>query len=301
MPELRLNLMAMTQRVGVMQKCYDGSQIFVQEFCLRMQTNSSMDAETKPVQVINVLGVNFQKLDYVTALALFQHWIDSKIAHQVCIANVHTLVSCQSDQQLRDINNRSLVTLDGLPLVWYANLVLRANVGRVCGPDLMLNCLDHGRGKGWKHFFLGGKPEVLQDLQQKMLERFPGVAIVGLHSPPFRELSVEEDQQLVDMINASEADFLWVGLGAPKQEKWIAAHLDRIGVPVQLGVGAAFDFHSGHLQRAPLWMQKNGLEWLYRMAMDKRLVKRYLSTNPKFLMLFLRDWLLVRLLRRRPG
>lgn len=263
-----------------------------------MQTNSTIEAESRPDQAVNVLGVNFQRLDYAAALALFQNWIAAQSPHQVCIANVHTVVSCQSDAELRDINNRSLVTMDGLPLVWYANLVHRASVGRVCGPDLMLHCLDQGRDKGWKHFFLGGKPEVLTDLQQKMLERFPGVTIVGLHSPPFRSLSAEEDQQLVDMINAAEADFLWVGLGAPKQEKWIAAHLDRVHVPVQLGVGAAFDFHSGHVQRAPLWMQRNGLEWLYRMAMDKRLVKRYLSTNPVFLKLFLRDWVWIRLLGR---
>lgn len=263
--------------------------------------NSSMEAESQPVQAINVLGVNFQKLDYAAALALFQRWIDAQEAHQVCIANVHTVVSCQSDRQLLDINNRSLVTMDGLPLVWYANLVHRADVSRVCGPDLMLKCLDQGRDQGWKHFFLGGRPEVLEDLQRNMLERFPGVAIVGLHSPPFRTLSDEEDRHLVDMINASEADFLWVGLGAPKQEKWIAEHLHKIRVPVQLGVGAAFDFHSGHLQRAPLWMQKNGLEWLYRMLKDRRLVKRYLSTNPRFLLLFLRDWLLIRLLGRCPG
>ncbi len=259
-----------------------------------------METESQPVQAINVLGVNFQQLDYGSALALFQGWIDAETVHQVCIANVHTVVSCQSDHQLLEINNHSLVTMDGLPLVWYANLVHRANVGRVCGPDLMLKCLDQGRDKGWKHFFLGGKPEVLEDLQQKMLARFPGVKVVGLHSPPFRELSAEEDQQLVDMINASEADFLWVGLGAPKQEKWIAAHLQRIRVPVQLGVGAAFDFHSGHVKRAPLWMQKSGLEWLYRMSMDRRLIKRYMTTNPVFLLLFLRDWLLIRLLRRKP-
>lgn len=242
-------------------------------------------------EVIDILGVKFQRLDYPSTLSLFQTWIDSKTAHQVCIANVHTVVSCQSDLELREINNQSLVTMDGLPLVWYANLVRGADVGRICGPDLMLKCLDQGRVKGWRHFFLGGKPEVLQDLQEKLSQRYPGVKIVGAYSPPFRTLTDEEEQQLLRMINQSGADLLWVGLGAPKQEKWIAAHLQRIAVPVQLGVGAAFDFHSGHLQRAPVWMQRSGLEWLYRMCKDQRLVKRYLSTNPVFLMLFLRDFL----------
>jgi len=120
------------------------------------------------------------------------------------------------------------------------------------------------------------------------------VNIVGWHSPPFRPLSLEEDEQLVALINEHQPDFLWVGLGAPKQEKWIAAHLAKVNAPVQVGVGAAFDFHSGHVRRAPVWMQKSGLEWLYRMLQDRRLIKRYCATNPVFLALFLRDFVVVR-------
>jgi N-acetylglucosaminyldiphosphoundecaprenol N-acetyl-beta-D-mannosaminyltransferase len=165
----------------------------------------------------------------------------------------------------------------------------------------MLKCLEHGQALGWRHFFLGGREQVLEDLANKMRGQFPQANIVGWHSPPFRPLSAEEDQQLVDLINAAKPDFLWVGLGAPKQEKWIAAHLDKIHVPVQLGVGAAFDFHSGHIKRAPVWMQKNGLEWLYRMLKDKRLIKRYFSTNPVFLLHFVKDLLLVRLLKHKPA
>ncbi|MGZ4958248.1 MAG: WecB/TagA/CpsF family glycosyltransferase [Methylomonas sp.] len=209
------------------------------------------------------------------------------------------MVTCLSDKELRDINNRSFVTMDGLPLVWYAKRVHGADVSRVCGPDLMLKCLDQGRNMGWKHFFLGGRQEVLDDLVAAMQKRYPDVDIVGWHSPPFRQLSEDEDNQLVELINNAKPDFLWVGLGAPKQEKWIAAHLDKIHVPVQLGVGAAFNFHSGHVMRAPLWMQKNGLEWLYRMFKDKRLIKRYLATNPVFLSLFARDLLVFRLLKRK--
>ena len=126
-----------------------------------------------------------------------------------------------------------------------------------------------------------------------MQSRFPGVDIVGWQSPPFRPLSAEEDEKLVALINQYQPDFLWVGLGAPKQEKWIAAHLANIHVPVQIGVGAAFDFHSGHIRRAPVWMQKSGLEWLYRMLQDRRLIKRYCSTNPVFLALFLWDFVAV--------
>ncbi|MGZ5524008.1 MAG: WecB/TagA/CpsF family glycosyltransferase [Methylomonas sp.] len=252
-----------------------------------------------PFKTVNVLGISFPVLNYEQTLEIFQTWAASKVAHQVCIANVHTVVTCLSDKELRDINNRSFVTMDGLPLVWYAKRVHGADVSRVCGPDLMLKCLDQGRNMGWKHFFLGGRQEVLDDLVAAMQKRYPDVDIVGWHSPPFRQLSEDEDNQLVELINNAKPDFLWVGLGAPKQEKWIAAHLDKIHVPVQLGVGAAFNFHSGHVMRAPLWMQKNGLEWLYRMFKDKRLIKRYLATNPVFLSLFARDLLVFRLLKRK--
>lgn len=250
---------------------------------------------------VTILGVNFPRLDYASALSLFESWIQAKLPHQVCIANVHTLVSSIADFELRNINNHALTTMDGLPLVWYANLVHRANIrSRVCGPDLMMKCLDHGQARGWRHFFLGGKDEVLADLVKNVRSRFPEADIVGWHSPPFRPLSEEEDKQLVDLINDAKPDFLWVGLGAPKQEKWIASHLDRVNVPVQLGVGAAFDFHSGHIKRAPLWMQKSGLEWVYRMAKDRRLIKRYFSTNPVFLWHFAKDFLLVRILGKQP-
>ncbi|MEI6067982.1 MAG: WecB/TagA/CpsF family glycosyltransferase [Methylococcaceae bacterium] len=245
-------------------------------------------------KLINILGLNFPILDYAHSLTLFTHWIKIREPHQVCTANVHTVVTSLTDTELRDINNRSLITMDGWPLVWYANVVHRANIKeRVCGPELMLRCLSEGRQHGWKHFFLGGKGVVLTDLVNTMQTQFPGVEIVGWHSPPFRPLSTQEDEQLVELINEHQPDFLWVGLGAPKQEKWIAAHLQQVKAPVQIGVGAAFDFHSGHVKRAPVWMQKSGLEWLYRVLQDRRLIKRYCATNPIFLALFFRDFLMV--------
>lgn len=244
---------------------------------------------------VNILGLNFPILDYQYSLKLFQHWVKSGVPHQVCIANVHTVVTSLTDKDLREINQHSLITMDGLPLVWYARAVHKAKIKeRVCGPELMLRCLDQGRAHGWKHFFLGGKDEVLTDLVSGMQSRYPGVNIVGWHSPPFRALSIEEDKQLVALINEHQPDFLWVGLGAPKQEKWIAGHLPVVKAPVQIGVGAAFDFHSGHVRRAPAWMQKSGLEWLYRMLQDRRLIKRYCATNPVFLALFLRDFVVIR-------
>jgi N-acetylglucosaminyldiphosphoundecaprenol N-acetyl-beta-D-mannosaminyltransferase len=253
-------------------------------------------------KTVNLLGINLPILDYETALAIFQDWIATKEAHQVCIANVHTMVSCLRDAELKTITQNALTTMDGLPLVWYANLVHKVGIKtRVSGPDLMLKCLDNGRDAAWKHFFLGGTPQALNDLHTLMQSLYPGVQIVGIESPPFRSLSTEEDQRLVTLINDANPDFLWVGLGAPKQEKWIASHLDRIHAPVQIGVGAAFDFHSGHKKRAPNWMQKSGLEWLYRIIKDRRLIKRYLSTNPIFLFLLIRDLLFIRLLKKKPA
>jgi N-acetylglucosaminyldiphosphoundecaprenol N-acetyl-beta-D-mannosaminyltransferase len=244
---------------------------------------------------VEIMGLKFSLLDYQGCLELFAQWIMDNQAHQVCIANVHTTVTCLTDAELRNINNQSLITRDGMPLSWYANLVHDAGLkDRVCGPELMLRCLDAGRDKGWKHFFLGGEETVLLDLVAKMQDRFPGVELVGWHSPPFRALSEAEDQELVDLINHHQPDFLWVGLGAPKQEKWIAAHLSKVHVPVQLGVGAAFDFHSGHVARAPDWMQKIGMEWFYRMMQDRRLIKRYLATNPVFFGYLVRDYVLSR-------
>ena len=253
-----------------------------------------------PSECIDVLGIKFLELNYERVINLFHTWIIAKEAHQVSCVNVHTLVSSLSDKNLRSIYNSPLNinTMDGVPVVWYAKLIQgKLQASKVCGPDLMLKCLDVGRSREWKHYFLGGTEQVLQDLVKTIQQRFPGVDIVGWHSPAFRQLSAEEDAALVQMINEAKPDFLWVGLGAPKQEVWIASHLDRVNAPVQLGVGAAFNFHSGHIKRAPKWMQKSGLEWVYRVYKEKRLLKRYLSTNPVFLFLLLRDFIFIRLLK----
>jgi N-acetylglucosaminyldiphosphoundecaprenol N-acetyl-beta-D-mannosaminyltransferase len=245
---------------------------------------------------INIMGLEFAILDYNYTLDLFKYWIESGESHQVCTANVHTVVTSLTDKDFRDINNNSLITMDGLPLIWYARAVHNVKIKeRVCGPELMLHCLDQGRSHGWKHFFLGGKEDVLNDLAMAMKLRFPGLDIVDCISPSFQPLSDEEDEQLVVLINRHKPDFLWVCMGAPKQEKWIAAHLSRIQVPVQIGVGAAFDFHSGHVKRAPVWMQNSGFEWLFRLLQDRRLTKRYCATNPVFVVLFLRDFVMVNL------
>lgn len=249
---------------------------------------------------VYITGVPFPVINYDAAIDMFQQWIDDNTsAQQVCIVNVHTLVSSMRDPVFREIMQQSgMNTIDGQPLKWYANSVCRAGMNeRVCGPELMLRCLAQGVERDWKHYFLGGRPEVLEKLESRVQQRFPGVKIAGSYSPPFRPVTDEEESEMVEHINASKASILWVGLGAPRQEQWIYRNLHRLTVPVCIGVGAAFDFHAGSITRAPSWMQSAGLEWLYRISADPRLFRRYLDTNPPFLWMLIRDWFRVHVLR----
>jgi len=249
---------------------------------------------------VNIGGVPFPVINYDKAIEIFQEWINERTAHQVCIVNVHTLVTAMRDSAFRTIMQEAgMNTMDGQPLKWYANAVCHAGMSdRVCGPELMLRCLQQGVEREWRHYFLGGRPEVLGILESRVRERFSGVKIVGSYSPPFRPATEAEETDIVKQINESKADILWVGLGAPRQEEWVYRNLHRLKVPVCVGVGAAFDFHAGSVTRAPSWMQKSGLEWLYRVVADPRLFRRYLATNPPFLWMFIRDWVKVRILRR---
>jgi N-acetylglucosaminyldiphosphoundecaprenol N-acetyl-beta-D-mannosaminyltransferase len=207
---------------------------------------------------------------------------------------------CLADKKLAEIANKAaMVTMDGQPLRWYAKHVHGVNLNdRVCGPDLMMRCIETGLYRGWRHYFLGGKTDVLLSLCEMFYGRYPEVKIAGSYSPPFRPLTEKENQEIASMINTSKADILWVGLGAPKQEKWIALNLARIHVPVQIGVGAAFDFLSGNIKRAPLFLQRSGLEWAYRIMQDPRLLPRYFKTNPIFLYMFFRDYLQTKVAKR---
>ena len=252
------------------------------------------------MKYVDILGLKFPIQDYEAAIETFAKWIAEGSPHQVCVANVHSVVTAMEDSEFHQLNRKAdMLTMDGQPLRWYANLVYKAGVKeRVCGPELMLRCLDQGQEKGWRHYLYGGKEDVLDRLVDSVSKKFPRAEIAGAYSPPFRSLSTEEDEQIVENINYANADFLWIGLGAPKQEKWIAEHLDRVKVPVQLGVGAAFDFHAGEIPRAPEFMQKVGLEWVFRVLQDPRLWKRYLSTNPVFLAWLCRDVFRKRVLGR---
>jgi N-acetylglucosaminyldiphosphoundecaprenol N-acetyl-beta-D-mannosaminyltransferase len=190
-----------------------------------------------------------------------------------------------------------LLATDGMPLVWLAKL-RGVEAERVCGPDVLPALADRGRALGRRHYFYGGAPGVAETLAECLREQFPGIEICGTASPPFRPLSDEEDAADVAAINAARPDYLWVGLGSPKQEHWLAQHADRLEVPVLLAVGAAFDFHAGVVARAPGVLQKTGLEWVHRLfAEPGRLWRRYTVTNVQFVWLALWDtvgWILRR-------
>ena len=218
-------------------------------------------------------------------------WIMTRSPNYICVRDVHGVVRCQEDFELRQIHNSAgLVVPDGMPLVWLSRLAGHRLVERVYGPDLMLAALAEGLKRGWRHYFYGGTQGVANRLAETLKESYPGLRVAGTLCPPFRPLTVDEDQLAVEAINESKAEIVWVGLSTPKQERWMAAHDGRVTAPVLIGVGAAFDFNSGVKRQAPRWMQRGGLEWLFRMLTEpRRLGPRYLKYNPQFVLLLLRQ------------
>ena len=246
---------------------------------------------------INILGVNVSAIDMPLALDTIDAWIAARARQCVCVRDVHGVMACQTDAELRRIHHEAgLVTPDGMPLVWVSRLRGYGHVRRVSGSDLMFELCRRSVAKGYRHFLYGGAPGVAERLASNLRQRFAGLTIVGSYSPPFRPLTPEEDDEVVRMINASKANVVWVGLSTPKQERWMAAHVGRLDAPVLLGVGAAFDFHAGVKKRAPAWMQRSGLEWFFRLVTEPlRLWRRYLVMAPKFVFLVAVETLALRL------
>lgn len=232
----------------------------------------------------NILGVGVSAIDLDDLVAACETWIARGDREYVCITNTHLVMMCQKDEHLRRIHNEAgLCTPDGVPLFWLARLMGHANVTRVCGPDITLACMERGLRHGWKHFLYGSAPGIADRMAARMRERFPGIHIVGTHSPPFRPLTPEEDEEVVRMINASGAHFLWLAIAPGDMERFMAAHRDRLTVNVQAGVGAVFDFLSGNKPQAPRWVAALGMEWFFRLCTEpRRLFVRYLTNNPAF-------------------
>jgi N-acetylglucosaminyldiphosphoundecaprenol N-acetyl-beta-D-mannosaminyltransferase len=234
----------------------------------------------------NVLGVGISALTLDHARDLVVSVRGQKHLGYICACTVHMLGEARRDPAYRRILNTSwLTTPDGMPLVWMAHRLGRRAVTRVYGPDLMLAVCEAGCSVGLRHFFYGGAPGVVEELRRRLTARFPSLQVVGTHTPPYRPLTPEEFGRLQTEIASARPDVVWVGLGTPKQDTFMAAHWRQLDAGVLIGVGAAFDFHSGRVRQAPRWMQHSGLEWLHRLATDpRRLWRRYLINNPMFVL-----------------
>lgn len=229
----------------------------------------------------NVLGVGVSALTLAAARELIVGARGQRQCGYVCCGTAYGLVEAQRDPALRQAFNESwLTTPDGMPLVWLAP----RGVSRVYGPDLMLEVCDAGRTVGLRHYFFGGMPGVIEALARRLRERFPGLDVVGGMTPPFRPMTPDELDRLRADLARLRPDVVWVGLGTPKQERFMAKHWRELEAGVMVGVGAAFDFHSGRVRQAPRWIQGSGFEWLFRFCMEpRRLGWRYLRTNPLFI------------------
>ena len=230
----------------------------------------------------NVLGVGVSALTLPQARDLVLGARDARHLGYVCVTPVHAVDEARRDPAFRKILNESfLTTPDGMPIAWLGP----PGVERVYGPDLMLAVCDAGRATGLRHYFYGGGPGVAELLREKLGARFPGLEVVGTYSPPYGPLSADELAAVRADVARTRPDIIWVGLGTPKQERFMAGHWQSLDAGLLIGVGAAFDFHSGRVPQAPRWMQRSGLEWLFRLATEpRRLGPRYLKTNPLFLL-----------------
>ena len=251
------------------------------------------------IRTREILNIPIALTDYDQTMDVMDAMIERREAGFVCATPVHAVMVAQDDPEMYTALRRSTLNVpDGMPVVWAANMLGELLPDRVYGPELMLRYNDRCAERGHRVWLYGGRDQgSLVQLALSMRRLHPGVKIVGGYSPPFRSLSEEEEESLVEQIHASRPDILWVGIGVPKQEKWMARMRERLDVPVMCGVGAAFDFHAGRISQAPRWMQERGLEWTYRIAQEpRRLLPRYLYFNPKFLASFTRQ-----LLRERRG
>jgi len=244
----------------------------------------TVDLQTSRVRV-SVLNAPIDVVTWPAALERLHVWARHRESRYVCITNAHSVVTASQDKSFHAVlSGADMVTADGAPVAWMLRRLGYAQQERINGPDLMLRYCEQAAALEESIYLYGGKSETLALLQSTLTRRFPGLKIAGAYSPPFRALTAEEDEAVVAAINASGAGVVWVSLGCPKQERWIAEHRGRVNA-VMIGVGAAFDYHAGTLPRAPVWMQNFGLEWLHRLCSEpKRLWRRYLVTNALFVL-----------------
>jgi N-acetylglucosaminyldiphosphoundecaprenol N-acetyl-beta-D-mannosaminyltransferase len=240
----------------------------------------------REIRTRDILGIPIAMTDYARAMDVMDGMIARGERGYVCCVAVHAVMVAESDPEMRTALLGSTLTVpDGMPLVWAANLMGENLPNRVYGPELMRRYNERCRDRGHRVWLYGGRDQgSLAQLALNMHRANPGIRVVGGYSPPFRPLTSPEEDEIARQINAARPDVLWVGIGVPKQEKWMARMRERLDVPVMCAVGAAFDFHAERISQAPPWMQKRGLEWTYRIAQEpRRLLPRYLYYNPRFM------------------
>jgi N-acetylglucosaminyldiphosphoundecaprenol N-acetyl-beta-D-mannosaminyltransferase len=262
-----------------------------------MKTQSQQHKEhAMPRKGKPVLEAFIDALSWDDAIARIVNWGAAHESRYVCICNVHSVVTTTRDVEFKiAVNNADMATPDGAPIAWALRQLGHPAQERINGPDLMLKYLAEAERLDQVVFFYGSTDATLAKLRTALATQFPRLHIGGVYSPPYRPLSREEDEKIIDIINRSAANVVFVGLGCPKQEKWMAEHRGRIHA-VMVGVGAAFDYHAGIVKRAPLWWQRHGLEWLYRLGSEpRRLFRRYMITNTLFVFGFVRQFVLARL------
>ena len=239
------------------------------------------------IEKVNVLGVGISVLDQDRAREFLFDAVRTHRRGYVTATNVYSVSEAVRDPALMKVFNGALLsTPDGVPMVWMGRLQGHPSIKRVYGPDLMLNICGASVAHGFTHFFYGGKPGVADELSENLQQKFPGLRVVGTHSPPFAPLTPAQLSELQQRVADLHPDFFWVAIGSPKQERWMAEHIDLLtGTTILVGVGAAFDFFTGHVRQAPRWMMRMGLEWLFRLTQEpKRLWRRYLIVNPLFVL-----------------
>jgi N-acetylglucosaminyldiphosphoundecaprenol N-acetyl-beta-D-mannosaminyltransferase len=258
------------------------------------KVRSHLHSKTRPTPVdasqerrvrVNVLGVLVDATNLFESTARIMRWISEKERTYVCVTGVHGIMESQRQPDLKLVHNAAgMVTPDGMPLVYVSRWATYSKCERVYGPDLMLEVCRESVRHGYKHFFFGTTPATLSRLTNRLSEQFPGLQVAGTFAPPFRPLTESERTDVVARMNECAPDIVWVGLSTPKQERWMADHRQQLAAPVLIGVGAAFDFHSGTVRQAPRWIQPLCLEWIFRLLCEpKRLWKRYLLNNPQFI------------------
>src|SRR5215469_1069311 len=232
----------------------------------------------------NVLGVGVHAIDMTMAIAAIETAIFERRQGYVCLTGVHGIMEAQRSPDLMGIfSMATLVLPDGMPTVWMGQLQGFHEIDRVFGPDLLIAIAGRSALTEYSHFLCGGQVGVAEQLRDALRRRFPTIRIVGTYTPPFRPLTRDEERTLISTVNELTPDFIWVGMSTPKQERFMAEYLPRLNTILMIGVGAAFDFHTGRISDSPEWVKQTGLQWMHRLAQDpRRLWRRYVFNNPPF-------------------